>query len=974
MRPRTETVESGSYTMNLLDIRTIFVSYSISNAICAIVMAFLWLQNRRRFPELSFWLANFILQFLAVVLITLRGIIPDFISIVVANTLGVTGIILLFMGLEKFVHKVSPQRHNYILLVAFFIAHTYFTYVQPSLMARNHNVSLALFLVCVQAAWLMIFRVDARFQPRTYKLGLIFVVFGLINLARILLSLMLPRNNDLFQSDLFESLVILAFQMLYIGLSFKLFILVNHRLIADLEDDIIERKKVEQALYENYSTLHNIMESSNAMIFSVNQRYCFTSFNSSFAAKMKQHYGQDIQLGGSLLEYIGVDEDRMIAKRSLECAMAGKHLLEEILTGEDTGSPSCFEVSHAPILTDSGETIGVSVFSKEITERKRMELSLKQRLMELETVNRLSNSLRAGKNLAELLQLLLKETVDAVTTAHGCILLLDPVDSTLKMAASRGWFDAMPNLSISSSEGIVGHVFATNEPSIAHDMQNEFINSNQTLSLAPLELSGALLPIRGENSTIGVLIASFQLPRVISGNELRLLAIIAQMAGNAISRCRLHDQVTASNLDLQNEIQQKGAIQELLAAEKELFSTTLMSIADGVIVTDKDGLIILFNQAAESITGYTVLEATKASVNCVFRLHHIITLELVPDVINYLFELEEAQKRSVGYRSPQIMTKSGERILIAGSITSLRSAHHDTAGFVIVFQNINEKQRAEAQNLLSQKMEAIGQLAAGIAHEINTPIQYVGDNVKFLGRAYSKYSETLAVYQQILHERLGKPITQDDMDQLDDLARQKKLSYYLNEIPKAIQESLDGTERVRKIVLAMREFSHPSGKEKRFSDINHGIETTIVISRNEWKYCAEMETDLDTNLPLVYCQIDEINQVVLNMIVNAAQAIQEKTAQGSEQKGRILIGTGQCEDKVIITVQDTGSGIPPEIRARIFDPFFTTKGVGKGTGQGLSMAHNIIVKKHHGVIGVDSNPSQGTTFTIELPIESTEVE
>jgi signal transduction histidine kinase len=209
---------------------------------------------------------------------------------------------------------------------------------------------------------------------------------------------------------------------------------------------------------------------------------------------------------------------------------------------------------------------------------------------------------------------------------------------------------------------------------------------------------------------------------------------------------------------------------------------------------------------------------------------------------------------------------------------------------------------------------------------------------------------------------------------LDELSRQKKVSYYADEIPKAIQESLDGTERVRKIVLAMREFSHPSEKEKKLSDINHGIETTIVISRNEWKYCAELETNLDDELPLVYCQIDEINQVILNMIVNAAQAIQENLPQGSEQKGKILISTRKHENKVLITVQDTGSGIPAEIRARIFDPFFTTKGVGKGTGQGLSMAHNIIAKKHQGVICVDSDPGQGTVFTIELPIDSSELE
>jgi len=937
-------------------------------------MAFLWLQNRRRFPELSFWLTNFIMQFLAVVLVTLRGMIPDFISIVIANTLGVAGIVLLYMGLERFVGKVSSPRHNYILLAAFFIAHTYYTYVQPSLMARNHNFSIAILLVCIQGAWLMIYRVDARFKPRTSKVGFIFVVFGLVNFVRVLLSLSLPRTNDLFQSGFFETLVILSFQMLYISLSFTLFLLVNHRLVAELEHDIVERKRAEQALSENYSTLHNIMESSKALIFSVNRQYSYTSFNSAYAVKMKQLYNQDIQIGGNLLAYITVDDDRMIAKRHIERAMAGEYLVEEMCSGADAPSHSYFEVSHAPIVTVTGETIGVSIFSKDVTERKRTELSLQQRLMELETVNRLSTSLRAGKNLEELLQILLKETLKAVTSTDGCILLLNPADNTLKLAESRGWFEAMPNLSIAISEGVIGHVFTANEPYISHDMRDDLINSDQALRLVPLQLSGVFLPIRGENSTVGVLMVSFQLPRVISGNELRLLAIISQMAGNAIARCSLHDQVRSFNNDLQQEIQQKATIQELLAAEKELLSTTLMSIAEGVIVTDKDGLIILLNRAAESITGYALSEAIEQRLNGVFRLHHATMLEPVSDVINYLFELERIQKKRVDYRSPQIMTKTGERILVSGSITALKSATNDTVGFVIVFQNVNEKQKAEAQNLLSQKMEAIGQLAAGIAHEINTPIQYVGDNIKFLGKAYSKYSETLAVYQQIIQERLGKPITQADLDRLDELTCQKKLSYYLNEIPKAIQESLDGTERVRKIVLAMREFSHPSEKEKKFSDINHGIETTIVISRNEWKYCAEMETDLDNDLPLVYCQIDEINQVVLNMIVNAAQAIQEKAPRGSEQKGKILIGTRTRENKVLITVQDTGSGIPAEIRSRIFDPFFTTKGVGKGTGQGLSMAHNIIVKKHHGLIGAESDPGLGTTFTIELPIESTEME
>lgn len=959
----------------MLDIRTIFIGYTISAAICAVVVAFLWRQNRRRYPGLGFWLANFVMQSVAVLLITLRGVVPDFISIVVANFLAVAGTILLYIGLEYFINKVSSQRHNYIVLVIFFFIHTYFTYLQPSLTARNHNFSFATLFVCIQIAWLMLHRVDAKFRPDAYRIGFIFVAFGLVNIFRILLETNLS-TNDFFQSGTLNALATLVYQMLYISLTFTLFLILNHRLVVELERDITERKRTEQALSENHSTLRNILESTDALIFSLNRQYCYTSFNSAHAAKIKEIYNQNIQIGGNLLEYMTDENDRLIAKQNIDRSLAGERLVEESFSGDKALSRLYFEVSHAPIITNAGEIIGVSIFSKDITNRKQIELSLQLRLMELETVSKLSISLRAGKNLEELLYILLRETLKTVNTTDGCILLLDPVDNLLKLTESKGWFEPMTNLSLNITEGIVGHVFATNDPYISLDTQNDKLISDQIRTFTPTHSSGAFLPIRGENGIIGLIIISFHLPRIISENEVRLLTIISQLAANAITRSRLQDQIQSFNLDLQNEIHKKIVIQELLAAEKELLSTTLMSIADGVIVTDKDGLVILFNQAAETITGYILSEAIKKPVNNVFRLHISNTFEMVPDVIKYLFELEDAQKNHVAYQSPMIVSKTGERILLSGNITSLKSAdlEEDTVGFVFVFQNINEKLKTEAQNMLSQKMEAIGQLATGIAHEINTPIQYVGDNIKFLGKAYLKYSEMLATYQQIIHERLEKPITQEDLDQLDELARQKKVSYYAVEIPRAIQESLDGTERVRKIVLAMREFSHPSEKEKKLSDINHGIETTIVISRNEWKYCAELETDLDDELPLVYCQIDEINQVILNMIVNAAQAIQEKLPQGSEQKGKILVSTRKHENKVLITVQDTGSGIPAEIRARIFDPFFTTKGVGKGTGQGLSMAHNIIVKKHQGIICVDSDPGVGTVFTIELPIDSSELE
>jgi len=232
----------------------------------------------------------------------------------------------------------------------------------------------------------------------------------------------------------------------------------------------------------------------------------------------------------------------------------------------------------------------------------------------------------------------------------------------------------------------------------------------------------------------------------------------------------------------------------------------------------------------------------------------------------------------------------------------------------------------------------------------------------------------LAVYEQTLRDHLQITVSAEQLEQVEEIRRQKKIAHFHQETPNAIAEALDGTERVRKIVMAMREFSHPSERVKKLADLNHSIETTIAISRNEWKYHAEMRTDFDPDLPPVFCQIDEISQVILNMIINAAQAIQEKNQDKPGTKGEIVISTRQEHEQVLISIRDTGPGIPEAIRERIFDPFFTTKGVGKGTGQGLSLAHNIVVNRHHGKILVDSEVQKGTTFTIVLPIHSPENE
>jgi PAS domain S-box-containing protein len=661
-------------------------------------------------------------------------------------------------------------------------------------------------------------------------------------------------------------------------------------------------------------------------------------------------------------------EDRPKTAKAIEEAIAHDLPLDvEYRIFDSAGQIKWLNLKGKALYSANGRPILALGTMQDINERKQVELSLQQRLVELETVYQLSMHFRAGETVQELLQILLDKTLKAIRAEDGSIFLLEPASDKLELCVAKGWFEQLAGLKLQRDEGINGHVFTTQKPYITSETQSDQYLAQRVKSLIPPNQCGGFFPIHCSEGIVGVLDVYVPLPRTFTENEIRLFTIISQLAGNAILRSRLHEKLKLSNSVLLEEVERSTAYQGMLADEKELLSTTLMSIGEGVIITDKEGYIVLYNRAAEDITGYTTEEVVEKPLAQVFQIIDPITQQVTQDTVQTLYTMSQIQENKINYKAPALITKCGERILVSGSISRIKSPDGEMRGHVIVFQNITEKQKAEAQTALSQKMEAIGQLAAGIAHEINTPIQYIGDNLRFLQKAFAKVFEILEVYHDLLLDP-DRPVTQADLERIEEIKSQKKIQTYLHESPEAIQEALNGVERVRKIVLAMREFSHPSEKEKKFADINHGIETTIIISRNEWKYCAELETDLDPELPLVNCQIDEINQVILNMIVNSAQSIQEKLPADSEQKGKIIISTRQGENKVLITIQDTGKGIPKTIVARIFDPFFTTKGVGKGTGQGLSMAHNIIVNKHQGKIKVDSVEGEGAIFTIELPI------
>lgn len=291
-------------------------------------------------------------------------------------------------------------------------------------------------------------------------------------------------------------------------------------------------------------------------------------------------------------------------------------------------------------------------------------------------------------------------------------------------------------------------------------------------------------------------------------------------------------------------------------------------------------------------------------------------------------------------------------------------------GAVVCFSDITEHRRLEIELRHAQKLEAVGSLAAGIAHEINTPIQFVGDNTRFLQDSFRDGLEMVQKYEELYAATLAGAVSPGLLGEVKNVCKRIDWEYLRGEIPNAMEQMLEGVARVAKIVRAMKEFSHVDRRtEKTPADLNKALESTLVVARSELKYVAEVETELGI-LPPVVCHAGDLNQVFLNLLVNAAHAIGD-VVKNTGERGRIVVRSRAVEDSVEISISDTGGGIPEAVRGKIFDPFFTTKEVGRGTGQGLTLARAIVVEKHGGSLTFETETGRGTTFYVRLPVHGT---
>jgi PAS domain S-box-containing protein len=424
--------------------------------------------------------------------------------------------------------------------------------------------------------------------------------------------------------------------------------------------------------------------------------------------------------------------------------------------------------------------------------------------------------------------------------------------------------------------------------------------------------------------------------------------------------------------------------EEALQESKDKLNAMLESISDPMIMVDKDLHIIWTNEASKNLFGDDIM-----GKKC-FQVYHGKDTQFKLDSCTAIKAFQDGQAHSCDF---QVVDKNGTKryfhctanvalrdnkgnqtavIAIARDITDRKNAEEKiTAAYKKAEKANRQLKETQSQLVQNEKMASIGQLAAGVAHEMNTPVGFVASNFQTLESYIKKIQDMFVKYEELLGqiEALGNPELRNTVEGIGQTRGDLKIDFILEDIEGLFNDSREGLERVTSIIQNLKDFSRidqPGSRDEY--DLNKGIEATLVVARNEIKYDADVKTEF-SELPMIFCQSGQINQVFLNILVNAAQAIK---SQERDKKGTITIKTYTTEDGVVCEISDDGPGIPPENLSKIFDPFFTTKPAGKGTGLGLNVSYDIVVNKHNGRLLVDSTVGEGTKFTIKLPIGTKE--
>jgi PAS domain S-box-containing protein len=402
-----------------------------------------------------------------------------------------------------------------------------------------------------------------------------------------------------------------------------------------------------------------------------------------------------------------------------------------------------------------------------------------------------------------------------------------------------------------------------------------------------------------------------------------------------------------------------------LSQEHDKLTSVLRAAPVGLATLDWEGRVLDLNRALEDIIGFSAQETMgKLLWEFMPAEEASATQGIYRDLI--------AGKLSTNREQRRLTAKDGHVVVADLGLTAVRGDAGKTELVIASLVDATAQSRLEIELRHAQKLESVGRLASGIAHEINTPIQFVGDNVNFLSGAFEQLLALYDSYRAACLKAADGPLSAEDLAGLKQEEELADLEYIRTNVVTSIASTLDGVGRVARIVQSMKAFAHPDRGERATANLNAALHDTLTVATNELKYVATVETDFG-KIPAVPCFVSDLNQVFLNLLVNAAHAIGDVVGK-TGQRGVIRVRTYLEGSVVVIAISDTGTGIPEPVRGRIFDPFFTTKEVGKGTGQGLALARAVVVDRHGGSLTFETEMGKGTTFFVRVPFDFTEVQ
>jgi len=713
--------------------------------------------------------------------------------------------------------------------------------------------------------------------------------------------------------------------------------------ILGLMIDLTQNKKIEKEL-ELEQTLLNIFLENICDSVKFKDRFGnYLKINNAEARLLKLAI-PELGVGKNDKDFFSDRHFREFKKYDAEVLESKKSKVIEKLISFPGNNEKLMRTTKIPLISNKGSVYGVCEISKDITQQKEEESKRNYLNLFEKVISKVSNYfIKNGPDkFFEAMELSVRDLSDYFYAQRGYTYVLDNDEFECKSFYEWGNVQDMPDFNITFYHDWYERL---SKHEIVFDEQNSFENSSgkEKEMFDEQKLSHIIiLPLINYSVLDGYIVFECTKSKTLwLKNHSSILFVLSELISNAFR-----------NYEIEKYRQE-------VEDEMRKMMRAVDQSANMVFITDRKANIEYINPKYTEISGFSFEDVIgkKPIILQETNQANIKTKEIWKTIISGKEWSGKIQNKS----------KQGNIYWVNLTLSPIKSLKGEITNFLGIMEDITEKMIAENRNAVSQKLESIGQLAAGIAHEINTPMQYIGDNTSFLKDAFASLSEFVNSLENLICQ--SSPYEEKVLkDKIDELKIKMDMEFIISEIPRSIEQSQTGIERVTKIVRAMKDFSHPGAKEKSYYDINHGIQVTITISKNEWKYVADVDFQPATNLPDIYCLQDELNQVILNMIINSSHAIEEKGTESSGKKGLIQIVTQRENDFAVIKILDNGKGIKPENISKIFDPFFTTKQVGKGTGQGLAISHDIIVNKHGGQINVESKYGYGTTFIIKIPI------